>query len=166
MCDLYHQQQHSRNSKSCTSASRFRPCRLPSCYLALGLVHTVRFFLIATAIWILLIIAYIGSWWCCHSCTVWTLLLIPVQPICCEKKNRCCNQKKMHSVNGPLDYNRNGYAHLHPVFTKPAKPPDLDTVPFSDIEYISCQAFLVDEHIMFKVSILIMLMINSGSVHI
>ena len=60
----------------------------------LGLVHTVRFFLIATAICFLLIKnCYIGNWWCCHSHTVWTLPLSPGQPICCEKKNRSRNKK-------------------------------------------------------------------------
>ena len=34
------------------------------------------------------------SWWCCRSGIVWTLSLSPVQPICCDKKNRSRNQKK------------------------------------------------------------------------
>ena len=42
------------------------------------------------------------SWWCCRSHIVWTLLLRPVQPICCNKKNRHRNQKKTYSVNEPL----------------------------------------------------------------
>ena len=34
------------------------------------------------------------SWWSCHSCILWTLPLSPVQPICCDKKNRSRNKKK------------------------------------------------------------------------
>ena len=49
-------------------------------------------FLIATAICFLLIMPD-RSWWCCRSRIVWTLLLGPVQPICCDKKNRSRNQK-------------------------------------------------------------------------
>ena len=33
------------------------------------------------------------SWWCCHSHIVWILPLSPVQPICCNKKNRNRNLK-------------------------------------------------------------------------
>ena len=39
----------------------------------------------------------------CQSRTVWTLPLSPVQPICCDKKNRSRNQKKTHCVNEPED---------------------------------------------------------------
>ena len=35
------------------------------------------------------------SWWCCESHIVWTLPLSPVQPICCDEKNRSRNQKKI-----------------------------------------------------------------------
>ena len=43
------------------------------------------------------VFAYHGlysSWWYCRSCMVWTLPMSPVQPICCDKRNRSHNQKK------------------------------------------------------------------------
>ena len=46
---------------------------------------------------VLLMMGY-RSWWCCGSRIVWTLPLSPVQPICWDKTNRSCNQKKNRTV--------------------------------------------------------------------
>ena len=49
------------------------------------------------------------SRWCCCSRIVWTPPLSPVWPICCDKKNHSCNQKKKLTVwTSPLEFSLNG----------------------------------------------------------
>ena len=37
--------------------------------------------------------------WCCHNCIIWTLVLNPVQPISCDKKNRSLNRAVRMGLN-------------------------------------------------------------------
>ena len=66
-------------------------------------------------LWLWFVFAHNGlyrSWWCCHSRIVWTLPLSPVQPICCDKRNRSCNQKK----NGQYEWALTLTNKFEPVF--------------------------------------------------